>query len=331
MVDLLIPFGKRISDGRMVEASEVPNGSHCGCICPQCDRGLVARQGDIYRHHFAHEADAECEGARESAVHLMAKQILLQGADICLPMISAASYQFHVVPPGAAPCVVFDSVGEEVRLPDMRPDIIGHSAALGLLVVEIAYRHRCEADKLALIRAGRMLAIEIDVSDLPDVISADALRQSVCVNAPRRWLYHAEVERCIQEEAEREAKARAEVDAAWVAHLAAKRAARAAYAAHERAAYAAYEAAEWQRADFARRQKWREDCEDLERQKEVQQRRITGRSQDPVYPAPQPGRYPRPAVSLDCDDWPLLGAYCMACGSQDFRAEEAGWFCVGCA
>ena len=48
MTDLLLPFGYRVADGRMVEPTDVPRGLECGCVCPKCGRRLIAKHGDVW-------------------------------------------------------------------------------------------------------------------------------------------------------------------------------------------------------------------------------------------------------------------------------------------
>jgi competence CoiA-like predicted nuclease len=79
--DLLLPFGERIADERMMRVTEVANGLACGCVCAKCHRRLVARQGTIVRPHFAHEADAEYVGAFESSMHAVAKEMIAEAEE----------------------------------------------------------------------------------------------------------------------------------------------------------------------------------------------------------------------------------------------------------
>ena len=65
----------------MVHVDEVPNGNECGCICPHCKSALCAKNGgdgERMIHHFAHLSGADCIGAVESALHKMAKEIMLK-------------------------------------------------------------------------------------------------------------------------------------------------------------------------------------------------------------------------------------------------------------
>lgn len=73
-------------EGDMVHVDEVPNGNECGCICPHCKSALCAKNGgdgERMIHHFAHLSGADCIGAVESALHKMAKEIMLKSK--CVP------------------------------------------------------------------------------------------------------------------------------------------------------------------------------------------------------------------------------------------------------
>jgi len=45
MSALLLPFATRVMDSHLVSPDEVPRGAACNCLCPGCDRPVIARQG----------------------------------------------------------------------------------------------------------------------------------------------------------------------------------------------------------------------------------------------------------------------------------------------
>lgn len=75
----------------MREVGDVPRGRRCGCICPSCKAGLVAKQGTEKEWHFAHDARAEnrpdkkCDISFESACRLFIIDRLKEGQ---IPVIS---------------------------------------------------------------------------------------------------------------------------------------------------------------------------------------------------------------------------------------------------
>ena len=75
------------ANGVLVHISEVERGLQCGCVCPMCRRDLVAKQGKVQEHHFAHDKGAECAHAVETALHLAAKDILAKRREIVLPAV----------------------------------------------------------------------------------------------------------------------------------------------------------------------------------------------------------------------------------------------------
>lgn len=62
-------------DGCLVHIDEVKTGQECACTCPACGESLIAKNRGAKRvHHFAHKSGVECEFARESMLHLLAKE-----------------------------------------------------------------------------------------------------------------------------------------------------------------------------------------------------------------------------------------------------------------
>jgi len=75
-----------IKNGRVVSVDQVENGLACGCRCPDCDGILIAKnRGEIKVHHFAHESGQICETSQETALHLLAKEVLIEQKAILLP------------------------------------------------------------------------------------------------------------------------------------------------------------------------------------------------------------------------------------------------------
>ena len=55
----MVVFARRNS-GRLAHISEIENGKACHCTCLACDEALVARQGRIREHSFAHQSGTQC-------------------------------------------------------------------------------------------------------------------------------------------------------------------------------------------------------------------------------------------------------------------------------
>ena len=84
-MEQLLKYGLR--DNELKHVSEVENGIACDCICPNCKHPLVAKNNPINKKapHFAHYKGMECEGAIETALHLLAKSILQKTKCLRLP------------------------------------------------------------------------------------------------------------------------------------------------------------------------------------------------------------------------------------------------------
>lgn len=184
-----LPFGLR-ADGSLAHVEDVPRGAACGCVCPACERPLVAKQGDVRVPHFAHAADFDCEYAVEAALHLAAMDILARRRTLTLP----ASAPF--TPIGMSRSVsalqprrlVFDDVQLERREGSVVPDGI---AVLGDYTLRVAIRltHRITDEKLERLRELGQPAIELDLSRVDrKCLRADLERLIVEDPACKRWL-----------------------------------------------------------------------------------------------------------------------------------------------
>ena len=86
MTDLRIPFAIDKATSSIVEVGSVQRGRQCGCVCPSCKQGVVARHGEVNVWHFAHDQDAddkpikECDISFNSCCRQYAIELLLKGS-----------------------------------------------------------------------------------------------------------------------------------------------------------------------------------------------------------------------------------------------------------
>jgi Competence protein CoiA-like family len=190
-----IPFGLFVETGRMVGVRQVKRGHDCGCICPQCERPLSARQGPINVAHFAHQAsEHNCVGAPETAQHRMAKQIVLNAGQIWVPALYA---KFPNGLPARTPAepgrtVRLTDLGKEHqgRRHDMVPDVFGTMDDGSLLWIEIRVAHAVDAAKHQRLAEQQIQSIEIVLADLARTGDEKALAIAVLRTADRHWLWH---------------------------------------------------------------------------------------------------------------------------------------------
>ena len=189
-----VPFGLR--DGRMVSTQDVPSGQACGCVCPGCLAPLIAKKGETNVHHFSHVGQA-CGSGAETAIHLMAKQILAQERNIKLPAMvvelsavdalgDVAVVRTTLV---AAQHVYYSSVSVEVTLGNQRPDALAMCDDGAEHRVEVFVRHAVDSTKAKELEALDVVCYEICLNNLPSDISVEALRSAVIATPERvRWL-----------------------------------------------------------------------------------------------------------------------------------------------
>lgn len=187
--DRHLPFGLR-SDGRLVPVSQVARGEACDCVCPDCARPFVAHKGDERAHHFQHKAapgqPETCLGYYETALHLLAKQVLREADRLWLPPLEARyGYHRHMLRLGG--WVTIGNVRTEVRVGPIVADAIAEVEDTDL-IVEVHVTHRSTADKVQFLRETDRSAIELDLSQARGM-APEAIEAFILGKAPRHWLH----------------------------------------------------------------------------------------------------------------------------------------------
>lgn len=184
-----VPFG--IRDGEFVDVYQVPRGKACGCVCPECGKGLVAKQGEIVAHHFAHEADANCQYAAESFLHAAAKSVLHRTKALSIPQVycSVGNYSWlHK----KSEVVLFDDVELEKAVLDFIPDAIGHVQGRSICI-EFTVTHAVDSFKRRKIVNAGMDAVEVDLRSLMDTDSLAEIEEFLTRDCRRWWLHNTEI------------------------------------------------------------------------------------------------------------------------------------------
>lgn len=189
--NLKVPFG--LKDGRLHRPDDVPSGLPCGCICPACETRLVANHGKQKRSYFSHHRTESCAGGYETAVHLMAKQVILDEMRLRIPPIT--------IPFEFSPIEDEKPIRSSVRYPERdvelvdvvaekqqgrwRPDLTATLKNQAALYIEILVTHAVEEEKAEDLDN----LVEVDLSNIPleSVYDAKAFSEEVVLYAPRRW------------------------------------------------------------------------------------------------------------------------------------------------
>lgn len=190
-----------LKDGTLKHISEVDNGLKCNCICPACEKKLVARNGGQRRvHHFAHYKSPECKYGVQSSIHLAAKDILSRIKRIKIPPILIfcnteiekketvyISYGKYLEI-SSEKYISIDNVILEKRLHKYIPDVIVFSKDKKL-IIEIAVTHFVGRNKLDKIRESNISALEIDLSNLGNDFKLGDLETLIVDNIQNKeWL-----------------------------------------------------------------------------------------------------------------------------------------------
>ena len=168
---------QRGTESHLRFVDDVPKGLKCNCVCPYCKVDLMAKQGQKKEHHFAHKNNKNCTGARMTALHMLAQQILARDKKLMLPDYIGLYYQ------KATELIEFDEVKiEKSTILDnklYRPDCIGIKYGNNIehrLWIEIFVTHEVDSDKFDSICKSNQPCIEIDLSEM---LKTDYTEESV--------------------------------------------------------------------------------------------------------------------------------------------------------
>ena len=170
------------SNDRLVFVGEVPRGLACQSRCVACKEPLIARQGSVREHHFAHASGREpCVVGHESLLHRYAKQVIHEAGGLLVPVDSAVMEQLGL--DGAAPPstrLELSRVEVERSLSDLRPDLLGHTDSGLEVAIEVAYSSFCDLLKVDRFAQLGLPALEIDLRNFtPESFEPEAVRAAV--------------------------------------------------------------------------------------------------------------------------------------------------------
>lgn len=189
-----------LKEGRITHIFRVESGLECGCFCPACGDRLIAKKGDVVRHHFAHQSNVPCEYGVESALHLAAKEIIVAADEIMIPEVRLQfphSYRPNIL---IHECmkVKIDHVELEKRLDNIIPDVVVYSGGKKFFI-EIFVTHAIDDKKRQQIKTMDISTIEIDLSGCEELPDEKELSEILLGESPlKAWVYNAVEERLLQ-------------------------------------------------------------------------------------------------------------------------------------
>lgn len=167
---------------RLVFVNEVPRGLACHCRCVVCNEPLIARQGEVREHHFAHASGLEpCDASHESLLHRFAKQVILDAGGLMVPVDRwvAETLGLDAASEPAAH-LGLPSIDAEKSLGDVRPDLLGHTSEGLAVAIEVAYSSFCDLLKVDQFAQLGLPALEIDLRAFsPEGFEPEAVRTAV--------------------------------------------------------------------------------------------------------------------------------------------------------
>ena len=162
-----------LRDDKLVHIDDVEKGLACNCVCPHCKAKLVAKKGTHNVKHFAHYELVDCNHGTETALHLMAKNIISQTRKVFVPYIPKSEYDLS----NHGKIVLFEKAILEKQLSNnIRGDIVLYSGNT-FLNVEIKVTHKIDAKKAIELFNLDIPTIELDLTDIKDNFTEELVEQ----------------------------------------------------------------------------------------------------------------------------------------------------------
>lgn len=155
---LKLPYGLR--DNYIIHISEISEdqrGLKCNCVCPVCHEPLQARIGMKRIKHFAHSSN--CPTAAETALHMMAKDIVLKNRKILLPHVEFA---YEIIKPSKY--FKYNHAKSEYFIKGIKPDLM-ISDGKNTLFIEIVVTHDVDDEKYEKIKEMNLSVLKIDLEE----------------------------------------------------------------------------------------------------------------------------------------------------------------------
>lgn len=194
MAEPKLTYGKN-QEGRLVHIEDVPSGLECNCVCPECGVKLIARKGKKNQKHFAHANGADCAGARMTALHMLAQQIIQEEKKIRKPW-----FKDYCKDPSKE--IYFESVLLEQRFKtteiNRRPDCVGiikNGDKQYEVWIEVKVKHAIDEDKRNDIIKLDAICMEIDLSSLlTERYTEDSVRKALFdVYDNKEWINYPQL------------------------------------------------------------------------------------------------------------------------------------------
>ena len=166
-------------DGRMVHIDSVQRGLACGCICPNCHEKLLARQGNVREHGFAHHSEtrgANLEICYMVSLYKLAEQIVQTKKRIHVPSYYGIYKETDIE-------FVDVKLDSRFEREDKQPDVIAITNDGKQYLIEFVFEHKVQHKQA--IDYKDLSCLEIDISKQSLESLEDFLLSS---NEDRKWI-----------------------------------------------------------------------------------------------------------------------------------------------
>ena len=169
-------------NNQLVHIDSVKLGGACQCRCPHCQAPLDAKNGgQIREHHFAHAHGHYCEGAYETALHLLAKQIILELGGIMLPESDDNNKPHGFMKLRDIKVEKWDDTFK------IRPDVEGIINDGRRIIIECLVTHKINDKKYKTIIDNNLLCVEINLNWLE--LNKESLQKFLTQESnDRKWI-----------------------------------------------------------------------------------------------------------------------------------------------
>ncbi len=212
--NIKLQYGLR--DDKLISINDISDeqkGLKCNCYCPGCGMKLQAKLGSGKRQpHFAHNNEAcDIVIAHQSALHILAKEIIQEEQKIGLPALKVSfddipknniKADYYELPNEliykTAQTVMCEQVILEKKISDIVPDVIVKIGERYCLI-EIAVTHFVDETKAEKIKKVGLPVIEIDLSELSGMeLNKDNVNKILLEESDLKyWIYNPKREEAI--------------------------------------------------------------------------------------------------------------------------------------
>lgn len=213
-LEIQLQYG--IFEGKIVSIDDIPHeekGLRCNCTCPGCGGALIARLGKQKRHHFGHHgATCNLAHAQQTALHMLAKEIIEQDKLFAFPGYSVSledigwddnhrvmynmprSLEYRKAYTAKCTSVTLEKKVSSF-VPDIVVDIYGRTC-----LIEIAVTHFIDEAKQEKIDAVGLPVVEVDLSSfIGQQITRSIIRDALVAQIEnKKWLYNPLREEAIE-------------------------------------------------------------------------------------------------------------------------------------